>query len=139
MGEVRTQAKLVNTFDEELATQGKIAAAEVRTYEADALVDTGAVPTVVPAHVMQKLGLRTHGNRVTQYADGRRDMVPTTGPITISVIGRDMITEAVVLGDEVIIGQIVLEMLDLFVDPINRKVIPNPAHPDQPVVKVKRL
>jgi clan AA aspartic protease len=139
MGEVRTQAKLVNALDEELASQGKIAPGDVRTYEADALVDTGAVPTVVPAHVMQKLGLRTRGNRVTQYADGRRDMVPTTGPIAVSVIGRDMITEAMVLGDEVIIGQIVLEMLDLFVDPINRKVIPNPAHPDQPVVKVKRL
>ena len=139
MGEVRAQTKLTNTFDEELARQGKIAPDQVREYEADALVDTGAVPTVLPAHVMQKLGLQVRGNRVTQDADGRRDVVPTTGPITVSVIGRDMITDAVVLGDEVIIGQVVLEMLDLFVDPINRRIIPTPAHPDQPVIKVKLL
>lgn len=139
MGEVRTQAKLTSTFDEELARQGKIPLDQVRVYDADALVDTGAVPTVLPPHVTQKLGLQVRGNRVTQYADGRRDVVPTTGPITVSVIGRDMITDAVVLGDEVIIGQVVLEMLDLFVDPVNRKIIPNPAHPDQPVIKVKSL
>jgi len=27
--------------------------------------------------------------------------------------------------------------MDLLVDPINRRVIPNPAHPDQPISKVK--
>lgn len=139
MGEVRAQIKLTNTFDEELARQGTIPAGQVRAYDADALVDTGAVPTVLPIHVVQTLGLQVRGNRVTQYADGRRDVVPTTGPVTVNVIGREMITEAVVLGDEVIIGQIVLEMLDLFVDPVNRRIIPNPAHPDQPVIKVKLL
>lgn len=45
--------------------------------------------------------------------------------------------DALVLGDEVIIGQTALEKMDIFVDPINRRVIPNPAHPDQPVSKVK--
>src|SRR5437899_4980206 len=100
MGEVRAQAKLTNTFDEELARQGKITPDQVREYDADALVDTGAVPTVLPAHVMQRLGLQLRGNRVTQYTDGRRDVVPTAGPLTVSVIGRDMITDAVVLGDE---------------------------------------
>ncbi len=42
-----------------------------------------------------------------------------------------------VLGDEVIIGQTILEVLDLLVDCNSRQVIPNPAHPDQPVVKIK--
>jgi len=42
-----------------------------------------------------------------------------------------------VLGDEVIIGQTVLEVIDMFVDCVNQKLIPNPAHPDQPVVKIK--
>ncbi len=137
MGEVRVQVTLTNAIDEELARQGTLPQQQVRKYDADALVDTGAVPTVIPTHVMQKLGLAERGNRVTSYADGRQDKVPVTGPVIVDIIGRDMITEAVVLGDEVIIGQIVLEMLDLFVDPVNRRIIPNPAHPDQPVVKVK--
>ena len=41
------------------------------------------------------------------------------------------------LGDEVIIGQTVLGKLDLLVDCANRRLAPNPAHPDQPVTKVK--
>jgi hypothetical protein len=45
--------------------------------------------------------------------------------------------DAVVVGDEVIIGQTVLEELDFFVDCINQRLIPNPAHPDQPVTKMK--
>ena len=41
------------------------------------------------------------------------------------------------LGSEVLIGQTVLESLDLLVDCANHRVIPNPAHPDQPVIKIK--
>ena len=42
-----------------------------------------------------------------------------------------------VLGDEILIGQTVLEKLDLYLDCAGRRLVPNPAHPDQPVVKVK--
>jgi hypothetical protein len=38
---------------------------------------------------------------------------------------------------EVLIGQTVLEKLDLLADSANRRLVPNPAHPDQPVSKVK--
>ena len=37
------------------------------------------------------------------------------------------------------IGQTVLEKTDLLIDCARNRVIPNPAHPDQPVTKVKRL
>jgi hypothetical protein len=42
-----------------------------------------------------------------------------------------------VLGSEVLIGQTVLESLDLQVDCLNHRVVGNPAHPDQPVIKIK--
>jgi hypothetical protein len=42
-----------------------------------------------------------------------------------------------VIGDEVLIGQTVLEKMDLFVDCTGKRLIPNPAHPDQPVSKIK--
>lgn len=137
MGEVRVKVKLSNSYDESLARRGKIKESEIRTYEADALVDTGAVSSVVPRNVMKQLGLYSIGNRVAEYADGRKDSVDLTEPIKFDIIGRETIESAMVLGDEVIIGQTVLEVLDLLVDCNNRKVIPNPAHPDQPVVKVK--
>jgi len=51
--------------------------------------------------------------------------------------GRDTLEEALFLGDEVLIGQTVLEKLDVLVDCVNQRLITNPAHPDQPVSKIK--
>ena len=137
MGEVRVKVKLTNSYDESRRQRGEISKDEVRRYEADALVDTGAVSSVIPVNVMKILGLLSRGARVAEYADGRRDIVELTEPIIFDIIGRVTEEGAMVLGDEVIIGQTILEVLDLLVDCNNRKVIPNPAHPDQPVVKIK--
>lgn len=137
MGEVRTEALLVNATDESLVRRGQLAREQVRSYKADALVDTGAVRSIVPTHVVQQLGLAIVENQVAEYADGRQDVVGVTEAIEISINGRRTLDEALVLGDEVIIGQTVLEKLDLLVDCRNRRVVPNPAHPDQPVSKVK--
>jgi len=137
MGEVRVKTKLTNAVDESLARSGQLALADVRTYEADALVDTGAVASVIPVHVVQRLGLQTRRQKVVEYADGRHDVVDVSGPVIFDINGRDTLEEAFIIGDEVLIGQTVLEKLDLLVDCTNHKVVPNPAHPDQPVLKVK--
>jgi len=138
VGEVRTKALLINAVDEALARRGQITADQIRKYEADALVDTGAIRTVIPAHVVQRLGLEIRGQRVAEYADGRREAVGVTEPVIVDLDGRDTMEEALVLGDEVLIGQTVLEKLDLIVNCYEQKLMPNPAHPDQPVTKVKR-
>ncbi len=137
MGEVRVKVRLTNAFDEGLARRDRITEKEIRTYEADALIDTDAVSSVVPRNVMEQLGVLSIGSRVAEYADGRKDTVQLTEPVTFNIIGRITTENAMVSGDEVIIGQTILEVLDLMVDCNNQKLIPNPAHPDQPVVKVK--
>jgi hypothetical protein len=86
---------------------------------------------------MQALGVMARGSRVVEYADGRTEPVAVTEPIIFEVMGRDTLEEALVLGDEVLIGQTVLEKLDLLADCGNRRLVPNPAHPDQPVTKMK--
>ena len=137
VGEVRVKARLTNAVDQALARRGFINAEQVRTYEADALVDTGSVRCVLPAHVVQRLGLQSIGRRVAEYADGRLEAVDLTEPFNLQVLDREELENAMVLGNEVMIGQTALEKLDLFVDCVNRRLIPNPAHPDQPVSKVK--
>src|SRR5580765_410913 len=57
MGEVRVKVKLTNAGDEVLVRRGLLTADKIRSYEAEALVDTGAVRSVLPAHVVQLLGL----------------------------------------------------------------------------------
>ena len=137
MGEVRTRVVITNAVDEELARRGQMSADQIRSYEADALIDTGAVRSIIPPHIVEQLGLSIRGQRVVEYADGRKDVADVTGPVLFRILDRDTMEEALVLGDEVLIGQTVLEKTDVLVDCNSRRIIPNPAHPDQPVTKVK--
>jgi predicted aspartyl protease len=137
MGEIRVKVRLVNAWDDELMRSGNLPRTEVRSYEADTMVDTGAVRSVIPVHVLQAVGAKVRRERVAEYADGRKDVVGISGPVIFEILGRDTLEEALIRGDEVLIGQTVLEKLDLLADCTNRRIIPNPAHPDQPVSKVK--
>lgn len=137
MGEVRVKVTLTNAFDEGLARRGQLPPDKVRSYLADALVDTGAVSTVIPPFVFERLGLTARKKRTATVADGRELNLDVTDPIYIEILGRETSEETLVLGDEVLIGQTVLEKTDLLVDCANQRVVPNPAHPDQPIVKIK--
>jgi hypothetical protein len=72
-----------------------------------------------------------------EFADGSREGAPRTGPVLVEILGRDTVEEAVIFGDDVRIGYTVLAKLDLHADHANCCLIPNPAHPDGPVSKVK--
>lgn len=136
MGAVRVQVKLTNATDEELVNRGLLDPTLLRVYETQALVDSGATRTVLPISVVQYLGLRIRGQEIAKYADGRQEAVGLTGPVIIELLSRETIEAAMVTGDEVLIGQTVLETLDLLVDCKNQRLIPNPANPDQPVLRV---
>ncbi|HVX86047.1 MAG TPA: aspartyl protease family protein [Phycisphaerae bacterium] len=137
MREIRAKVTLTNALDEMLARRGKLPPDQVRSTQLEALVDTGAVRSVLPPQIVQELGLEIRGQRVNEYADGRKESVGVTEPLVIECLHRDTLEEALVLADEVLIGQTVLEKLDLLADCANQRLIPNPAHPNQPVTKVK--
>ena len=137
MGEVWVKVKIINAGDEALVRRGKLSKDEVRTYETDALVDTGAVPSFLPIEIVQKLGLDLIRQERATYANNSSENVDVTEPVSFEILGRRVTEEALVLGDEVLIGQIALERTDLLVDCVNQRVIRNPAHPDQAVIKVK--
>src|SRR3954453_9208005 len=115
-GEIRVKVILKNSVDESRWRQGELAADQVRTCEVDALVDTGAVRCVVPSQILQQLGAIIRGHRRAEYADGRTETVGMSEPIIFDLIGSDTAEEALVLGDEVLIGQTVLEKMDLLAD-----------------------
>jgi len=50
---------------------------------------------------------------------------------------RKAFEDALVVGDEVLIGQTLLEKLDLIVDCTNKQLLQNPANPDRPVFKIE--
>src|SRR5882672_10782611 len=137
MGEVRVKVKLTNAGDEVLVRRGLLTADKIRSYESEAMVDTGAVRSVLPVHVVQLLGLAIVGKARATYANDAAEDVDVSEVVGISLLGRRTTEEMLVVGSEVLIGQTVLESLDLQVDCTNHRVIPNPAHPDQPVIKIK--
>ena len=137
IGEVRVKVKLTNALDEGLVRRGLLTADKVRSYEADALVDTGAIRSVLPKQIVQELGLATVRKTRARYANDQSEDVDVTEPVGIALLNRRTSEETLVLGSEVIIGQTVLESLDLLVDCTNLRVVPHPDRPDQPVIKMK--
>jgi len=62
MGEVRTKVKLINASDEALARRGQLPSEQSRATRRRR-DGTGAVSLVLPAHVMEALGLMATGDR----------------------------------------------------------------------------
>jgi clan AA aspartic protease len=136
MGAVRVKVKLTNAIDEALVSRGMLNPNMLRVYETEALVDTGAVRTVLPMSIVQQLGLRIRGQQIAQYANGSEESIGVTEPVIIELGGRETTEATLVIGNIVLIGQTVLETLDLLVDCRNQRLIPNPEHPNYPVMRV---
>ncbi len=136
MGAVHIKVKLTNAIDEALVSRGMLAPHLLREFETDALVDTGATYLVIPEDIVQKLGLRIRGQQKAKYADGREGLVGVSEALLIECESRQTTEDALVIGDAVLIGQVVLEKLDLLVDCKNQRLIPNPAHPDYPITYI---
>ena len=102
-----------------------------------ALVDTGALMLCIPEHVAVQLALEAESTREVTVADGRSASVPYVGPIKVAFGKRFCYVGALVLGDEVLLGSVPMEDMDLVVHPGRREVTVDPASPNYPHVRVK--
>ena len=138
MGEIVAKVELENPGDRALAQRGYGRESGIRRSSVDAVVDTGAVMLVLPRNVVERLGLETQRTAVVTYADERRGERPLAGPVTVRIGNRSMNTDCVVgpPSSEPLIGQIVLEALDLIADCANRTL--TPRFPDYPLLKLKQ-
>ena len=136
MGEIVVNVGLENYVDRRIAERG-ISGDPVRATRMDGIVDTGAIMLMLPQNVVERLGLDSIRTAIVTYADERREERPVAGPVAIEVCGRAMVTECLVGPplSEALIGQIVLEGLDLVADCANRTLAPRT--PDYPTLKVK--
>ena len=138
MGEIAVALGLENYVDRSNAESG-IRNDPVRRVQLEGIVDTGAVMLMLPENVVEQLGLETLRRAVVTYADERRDERPVAGPVAVEVCDRFMVTECVVgpPRSEPLVGQIVLEALDLIADCANRTL--SPRTPGYPSLKLKGL
>ena len=137
MGEINASVVLENPGDRALVEHGYAQDSDVRRSTIEAIVDTGAVMLVLPQNVVERLGLEQERTVVVAYADERREERPLAGPVTLRIGNRSMSTDCVVGPplSEPLIGQIVLEALDLIADCTNRTL--TPRFPDYPLLKLK--
>ena len=129
MDQVNTRIKVANWFDLERVASGE-RSEPVRTAEADALVDTGAVRFYLRASLVKQLDLRAI-RKVTSRTMADVSVERTVfSPVDLEIQGRSGTFEVVEVPDSLpnIVGQIPLEQLDWVVDPGRRRLIPNPDH-----------
>lgn len=139
MGEVVASIELENAADRGIVSQGLRDESTVRRTTVEGVVDTGAVMLMLPENVVGRLGLERQREVVVTYADERKEIRPVAGPLTIRIGNRFMNTDCIVGPplSEPLIGQIVLEALDLVADCTNRTLSPRPESPDSPLLKLK--
>ena len=64
-------------------------------------------------------------------------MVPYVSPVRISLLGRECVTGALVFGNQVLLGAIPMEDMDLVVHPARHTVTVNPLSPNIPLSLAK--
>jgi clan AA aspartic protease len=103
---------------------------ELQPLEVDALVDSAAVHLCVPAHVQLQLGLEERTKKEVTLADGSKKLVPYVGPVEVCFKDRMGFAGVLVMGDDVLLGAIPMEDMDLVIIPKTRTLDVNPASPN---------
>jgi clan AA aspartic protease len=110
---------------------------QVRRLTINAVVDTGAWTLVINEETREKLGLRITGTDPGTLADGTKGKYDLAGPLEITWKDRRTICDALVLphAEEILLGAIPLEALDLMVHPRTEEVVG--VHGDQPLHAIR--
>jgi clan AA aspartic protease len=126
MGKVTEKVKITNLFEPTLSV------------EVEAVVDTGATMLVLPQNIVDKLKLKKIREVKVRCANNATETKSVYGVVTMEVSGRignfDVLAENA--GSQPLLGQVVLKILDLVVDPKTHSLTPNPQSPDMPIMEV---
>jgi len=95
-----------------------------------ALADSGATHLCIPEHVQVQLQLEEIDSKEVTPADGSKKLVPYVGPVELRFKNRAGFAGALVMGDQVLLGAIPMEDMDLVVIPKMRTLDINPNSPN---------
>ena len=103
---------------------------ELSALEVPALADSGALHLCIPEHVQIQLKLEAIDSKEVTLADGSKKVVQYVGPIELRFKNRVGFAGALVMGDQVLLGAIPMEDMDLVVIPKTRTLDVNPDSPN---------
>ena len=100
-----------------------------RYQEADLLVDTGAIYTVVNGKKLGELGIESV-DKMEFYSINNQRLARDVGVSLIEVMGRRWLTNVIFgeEGDNEVLGVTTLEQLGLQIDPVSRQIKPLPLY-----------
>ena len=139
MGYVYAEIQLTNEDDLAFQRRGWMAENELRRITTKALVDTAAYDLIINRQTQEQLQLPVLGQRLIKLADESIMEVDIVGPVEVRFETSATTVRALVLPDteEVLLGAIPLEGLDVIIDPLRERLLVNP--PENTNVKVKKV
>jgi len=139
MGLIYADIELINADDLAFVRRHVIGEEEVKRIKVKMLVDTGSIYMCINESVQEQLQLAIVEKRKGQLADGRIVEYEVAGPIEVRFKNRRCVVDAMVLpGDnEMLLGSIPLEDMDVMIHPSRQELIVNPAHPYFAQMKLK--
>ena len=138
MGEIVVAVELENPVDRAVVERGYGQGSDVRRSTIEAVADTGAMISMLPQNVVERLGIAIYRTVVVTYADERTEDRPVAGPVTMKIGNRSMNTDCVVgpPNSQPLVGQIVMEGLDLIADCTKRTLTPRPESSEYPQLRL---
>ena len=136
MGRKKVEIKVENISDSLNAVAGRLRPDQIRSVSVpDALVDTGAKLLGLPKRHIAQLGLEKFDTvpATTSAGEVQCDLYRA---VWLTVAGRRCTVDVAEVPDgcPALVGYVPLELLDFVVDPVQCRVIPNPAHGGQQVL-----
>ncbi len=109
---------------------------DLQPISTQAMADTGALMICIPEHLALQLRLEQQSEREVTVADGRSMTMPYVGPGRWRLVIACFVG-ALVLGDDVLLGAVPMEDMDLTVHPSRQRLEPDPRSRNIPHALVK--
>jgi predicted aspartyl protease len=126
MGRFKVEIELANNKDVVAVELGVLTSEKVRRVKIIGVVDSGASGLVLPTSVAKQLGLAVTGKVKVTYANRQTNKRDKIEGAYLKLLGRHSVFDAHLepKRDTALIGAIVLEQLDLLIDPRKERLFP---------------
>jgi clan AA aspartic protease len=121
----KEEIMLVNAADVSAVRNGFIPDTKIRSMTIEAMPDTGAWTLVINEDTRTRLGLAIEDSIRATLADGSTTTYNQTEAVKIQWKDRSTTQQALLVpdADDILIGALPLEAMDLMVDPVNERLV----------------
>ena len=133
MGVLAVEIELSSEADEIMIRRGHGQAAGVRRELVQAVVGSGATMLVIPSELSARPGLDALDRKLIGIADGTVLECDVVGPLKVRLGDRTCFGSAIAMPGRanVLLGALQMEEMDLVVDALAGRLIPNPRSPER--------